>query len=392
MPFSKGTSENTILFFEGGHDHDGQSSALIDVSQYSIYDFVVGKVGSSTRQTTQQRNFDNLKTVICNIVTTDILGPAGVRLAPNSVQSVNIAAGAVTASELAANIVLVNNIISSGNYVPNTSGWAINSNGFAEFDIAVIRGQIQADSIYINAFNYWNSNGTFSVGAANNFMFYNGTNLELTGTVTATAGQIAGWTISGDNLVTGGNFAGSMELGAFAETSGGAGVFIEGAADGNNDYGVSKLIGGELILSTTIGNDATATYGPKGVVYNRGAQRFEFFYDAANDLLWAYIDDQPYCIQQCGGSPPEPVAVSPGGVDPGGVDPGGVDPVSPVDTGGVSPGGVDPVGTVVVVVGVSPDPCAGNNGDVIPSNCCSPPCPQDFICIKSSGGNFCIGF
>jgi hypothetical protein len=316
MPFSKGTSENTILFFEGGHNHDGQSSALIDVSRYSIYDFVVGKVGSSTRQTTQQRNFDNLKTVISNIITTDILGPAGVRLAPNSVQSVNIAAGAVTASELAANIVLVNNIISSGNYVPNVSGWAINSNGFAEFDIAVIRGQIQADSIYINALNYWNSNGTFSVGSANNVMFYNGTNLELTGTVTATAGQIAGWQIVGDNLETGGNFAGSMQLGEFTQTNGAAGVFIEGAAAGSL-YGETILVGGSLDLSLKDqSNTITTSYTYAGAAYRYGPEYFEFYYDANDDKLYAYIDGYEYCIQKCGASPtptptPTPTAPTP---------------------------------------------------------------------------------
>ena len=113
MPFSKGVSENSILFFQGGHKHDGVSSSLIDVTKYSIYDFIVGKTGDSARQSAQQRNYDSLKGVISSIITTDILGPSGVRLGPNSVQSVNISAGAVTASELAANIVLVNNIINN---------------------------------------------------------------------------------------------------------------------------------------------------------------------------------------------------------------------------------------------------------------------------------------
>jgi len=363
MPFSKGTSENTILFFQGGHNHDGTSSSLIDISKYSIYDFVVGKIGSSQRQITQQRNFDNLKTVISNIITTDILGPAGVRLGPNSVQSVNIAAGAVTAEELAANIVLVNNIIQSNNYVANTSGWAIHGNGFAEFDIAVIRGTITANSIFINTTNYWNSNGTFSVGAGDNRMLYNGTNLELTGKVTATSGQIAGWAIAGDNLVTGGNFSGDMTLGKFSGSGNGGGVAISGPADGNNNFGISKLIGGQLLLTTSVENGPHTTYGSSGVIYRYGTQTFEFYYNSSSDQLWAYIDGQPYCIQQCSTSPP-PVSVSPTpspGPEPGpepGPGPGPGPGPEPGPGPGPEPGpGPDPSPT--------PSPCACCVGQLV---------------------------
>jgi hypothetical protein len=386
MPFSKGTSENTILFFEGGHNHDGQSSALIDVSRYSIYDFVVGKVGSSTRQTTQQRNFDNLKTVISNIITTDILGPAGVRLAPNSVQSVNIAAGAVTASELAANIVLVNNIISSGNYVPNVSGWAINSNGFAEFDIAVIRGQIQADSIYINSFNYWASNGIFNVGTADNFMFFNGTNLELTGTVIATAGQIAGWQISGDNLETGGNFAGSMQLGEFTGTNGAAGVFIEGAADGNNQYGIAKLTGDYLSLANTnTGNELYAF--SSGIQYTGthnnsnsvGNYSYSFYYNGTNVYARLYnVANNSYfdvCLTNCGAGTTSATTTTAGTTTAApGTTTTTVAPTTTTTTSGPPP----EQGTTTSTAATTTTTCPPG---------CTPPCPDGFIC--SCG--FCIG-
>ena len=36
MSFKKGTSENSIIFFQGGHSHDGVSSALIDTNKYTI--------------------------------------------------------------------------------------------------------------------------------------------------------------------------------------------------------------------------------------------------------------------------------------------------------------------------------------------------------------------
>jgi len=220
---SNAVSENSIVFFEGGHDHDGVSSSLIDTEQYSIYDFIVGKTGSNARQIRQQRNFDNLKSVISNIIINDVLGPSGIRLLPNSIQSVHIAAGAVGAGELSANIVLVNNVISSNNYVPNTSGWVLYSNGTAEFGAASIRGTLTAGSVIINNNNYWYSNGVFRVGSNSEFMSFNGSDLSVTGDVTtgnltATGGQIAGWEISGPNLTSGAGYPGSMSMGPLSYT------------------------------------------------------------------------------------------------------------------------------------------------------------------------------
>ena len=388
MAFRKGTSENTILFFEGGHNHDGVSSALIDVDEYSIYDFIVGKTGSSTRQATQQRNFDNLKTVICNIVTTDILGPAGVRLAPNSVQSVHIAAGSITTSELAANIVLVNNVISSGNYSTGVAGWSINSNGSAEFDIAVIRGQIQANSIYINNLNYWNSNGTFSVGAANNIMFFNGTNLELTGTVTATAGQIAGWQISGDSLVTGGNFSGDMVLGKFANSNY-AGMRVSGAADGGGYYPEVTITQGVINLTVTNGSAVTSntTYTSKGVIYNNldASNSWQFFLSGGDVYArvttgGSYVD---YCLQQCGNSPTTTTTAATTAATTTAATTTAATTTAAPGGGGGPP---EEQGSTTTAATTTAATTTAATTTAAPS--CSPPCPQDFICVNT---NLCIG-
>ena len=367
---SSGVSESSIVFYNGGHNHDGISSSLIDTDEYSLYDWTVGYVGAGSRLSRQEANFDALKNVIANVVTETVLGPTGIRLAPNSLHAISIVSNTITADQLAANIVLVNNIIRSNNYVANTSGWAIYGNGFAEFDIAVIRGQIVADSIYINALNYWNSNGTFSVGAANNYMFYNGTNLELTGTVTATAGQIAGWEISGDSLITGGNFSGDMILGKVLGSNF-AGMKVDGAAAGGL-FPRAVVTEGVVNLSSVYqGNSGIASstvYTDSGVIYeNYGNQTFEFYYDAGADQLWAYINGQPYCIQKCGASPPA-VGSPPDPVSPVGSPP---DPVSPVVSPVVSPG----------VDVVAPPP-------VSPPSGCVPPCPDGFFCIDNS---YCIG-
>lgn len=211
---SSAISENSIVFFEGGHDHDGVSSSLIDTEQYSIYDFIVGKTGSNARQIRQQRNFDNLKTVVSNIVINDVLGPSGIRLLPNSVQSVHIAAGAITANELAANIVLVNNVISSNNYVPNTSGWVLYSNGTAEFGAASIRGTLTAAAVSTPGVEIYSNgvlaasnfvilangafgNNNFDVDASGNLTAINA---NISGTINANSGSIAGWVISSDMI------------------------------------------------------------------------------------------------------------------------------------------------------------------------------------------------
>jgi hypothetical protein len=275
MGFRSGNaiSENSIVFFEGGHDHDGVSSSLIDTGQYSIYDFTVGKIGSNQRQINQQRNFDNLKTVISNVIKTDVLGPSGVRLLPNSVQSVHIAAGAVTANELAANIVLVNNVIRSNNYVANTSGWVLYSNGAAEFGAASIRGTLTAGAVIINNNNYWYANGVFRVGSNSQFMSFNGNDLSVTGDVTtgklsATGGQIAGWEITGDNLTSGGNYAGGMSLGPTAkpEEGGQPAYIVEAPASGVN----SKSIMFSQGVAVERGNDY-AEYLYSGVAISDGS-------------------------------------------------------------------------------------------------------------------------
>ena len=218
------TSENSIVFFPGGHNHDGDASSLIKTDNYSIYDFNIGYTGTvnSPRRRRQESNYQTLKAVISNIVSTDVLGPSGIRLLPNSIQSVHIAAGAVGAGELSANIVLVNNVISSNNYVANTSGWVLYSNGTAEFGAASIRGTLTAGAVVINNNNYWYSNGIFRVGSNSEFMSFNGSDLSVTGDVTtgnlqATGGKIAGFDIgyanSPDSMHTGGNFLGTMDIG-----------------------------------------------------------------------------------------------------------------------------------------------------------------------------------
>ena len=369
-------SENSIVFFQGGHNHDGISSSLINTDQYSIYDFIVGKTGSNERQIKQQRNFDNLKTVISNIVINDVLGPSGVRLLPNSVQSVHIAAGAITANELAANIVLVNNVISSNNYVPNTSGWVLYSNGTAEFGAASIRGALVAAEVSIDALNFWEP-GWFRVGFdSNNFMEFYNNNLTVAGEIRAVSGQVGDLTINPSYLHQGGTFAGTMDIGNLDDAAAGTGYdFID--AQGNDLAGVwiigaqAGAPGNNLLLSSErieLWDDGMTATGytlgiwKQGIEYSTNSDRIEFYYDPApgvNGELYAYIHHSngiitTYCIASCG-STSEP------------------DPVSP------------PVGVSPVPVGVSsepPAPCTPCG-----TECCTP----TQTCAEIKGTLGCIG-
>jgi len=385
---SSGISESTIVFYNGGHSHDGISSSLIDTDEYSIYDWTVGYVGSGSRLSRQVSNFNSLKNVIADIVTDTVLGPSGIRLSPNTLHAISIvsntitadqiAANTITASELSANIILVNQVIKSNNYSAGVSGWAINGNGTAEFGSASIRGSVQAGSLYINALNYWNSNGIFSVGEANNVLFYNGTDLELTGKVTATSGQIAGWVIDADNLETGGNYAGSMIIGQFAESNGGGGVKIEGAAAGGQ-FGTAIFTGDLLsFANTALAN--TVSISRSGIKFGLTNQTWQFY--ESGGALHAVVDGTQYCLSLCG-SAPAPVGVSPVTVV-------GTTVVGTTVVGTTVVGTTVVVGeTVTTVVGETVTTVVGEPVTVVvggPAGC-SPPCPQDFICFSG----YCIG-
>lgn len=367
MPFSRGTSENTILFFQGGHNHDGVSSSLIDVTKYSIYDFVVGKTGDSSRQAAQQKNFDSLKGVISSIITTDILGPSGVRLGPNSVQSVNISAGAVTASELAANIVLVNNIISSSNFdgtvaangvitSQGTSGWAITSAGDAVFSNTAIRGTLTAGALYINANNQWSANGTIIVGNPGDvtpgFYYSPSTGLAVTGRITATSGKIAAFEVQGATLYTGDSFVGWIALGPVDNAAYGgvpAGeILVATRAPSDNHVVYTSMRGEKLLIEdqdaptrfTEITRDGITASGTitadsfiaPSVVYPYSANQIAFYWDGSQ--IYAVIDGTTQiCLTHCGsGAAPTVAAVNPtvATVDP--VNPTGECPTCPTHT------------------------------------------------------------
>jgi hypothetical protein len=332
---STGTSESSIVFYNGGHNHDGISSALIDVSKYSLYDFTTDFLGTSARQTTQAFNYGKFKEVISRIVKEDVLTTAGIKLLPNEVKAENITAGAITADKLSANIVLVNNRISSNNFDgtiaangvitgDGTAGWAITSAGDAVFSAASIRGVIQAGALYLNANNFWDANGDVSIGdllGSAPGLYYDSANsvLAINGSIFANSGQIASFIINGDYLSTGGSFLGEIGIGPYTTGYGDvdAGAVVIQTRDYDFNLVTSILRGQDLDIHDMDSDARTIVnkYGLQttgGIVYGSySGNQIAFYWDGTD--IYAVIDDTTLiCLTQCGTGPAVTPAVTPG--------------------------------------------------------------------------------
>ena len=69
--------------------------------------------------------------------------------------------------------------------------------------------------------NYWYSNGNFRVGNATSYVIWNGTSLQVKGTITADSGTFSGTINSGDLTATGGSIAGwTINASGFTKVSG----------------------------------------------------------------------------------------------------------------------------------------------------------------------------
>jgi hypothetical protein len=440
-------NESSIYFFPGGgHNHDGNNSSLINTSAYSIFDFDFGNIGGPNRVYRQELNQNGFKQFIIATVNSSILEPSGLVLQPgvvngnahiiagsvtgneiaaNTITANNIVAGTITANLLSANIVLIDNVIRSNNFdgtvasngiISNigTVGWAITWAGDAVFDSSVIRGAIQADTLFIDGNNYWNGDeiviggqgdgidtvngyvyigsdveidgnvqvaniyidnlnywepGIFQVGInANNRITFSNNVLEVTGIVTATAGAIGNWDIVGGDLV--GLSANGYATMTISASNGGT-IQAGNLLIGNNDLLAEDIVATNIARIGSTTASLAIDLIRQGIYYSNTATYFgnpnhawSFRYNGTNvyAVLWTGTNYIDICLTNCGSTP---TPVSP----PVGSPPVGSPPV------GEPPVGEPPVGEPPVV-GVSPEPV------------CSPPCPEGFICLE---GNLCIG-
>ena len=281
-------SEGQVTFKRvEGHKHDGLTSSLIDTSKYSMFDFIATEnAKDASRAAKQQNNKNTLKTFIISTIEGRVLNPEGIRIQANAISAREIIAGTITADELSSNIVLVNNVIRSNNFINNTgtyTGWAIYSNGTGIFNNIQIRGNLVAGTgVYANTNTpiFANIGGYFSLGS--NFT-WNGTTLTIKGTLqfpdgstpgtfdngdALTAGNIGGITIGGSSIRST-DYDANPTTAGFAIHSDGTAIFNEVTVRGTI-YAGGGEIGGWLIGANSITAGSTALYSNGYLSINSG--------------------------------------------------------------------------------------------------------------------------
>lgn len=269
-----GQPETSIVFYAlGGHDHDGLNSSLINTQQYSILDFNTGTLGDNPkRRLIQEKNLISLKNFIVSTVNESVLAPAGVKLSSNSITADAIVASTITATELAAEVVLINNIIKSNNFngtISNTgsisnagtTGWAITYNGAASFNNVTVRGTIEATAGNVGGWliapTVLSSDGSASQLYANGLAkFGSNTYIYPNGHISANTFNSTSGTIGPFEINT--SYLGISAAGTFLRSNGAITVnsATEIAVNGNVILGNGTLIVGPTPPSST-GLDAT---------------------------------------------------------------------------------------------------------------------------------------
>lgn len=266
-------SEGQVTFKRvEGHKHDGLTSSLIDTSKYSMFDFVATENAKDTSKAAKQQNNKNvLKTFIIDTIEGRVLNPAGIRIQANAISAREIIAGTITANELSSNIILVNNIIRSNNFINNTTtqtGWAIYSNGTGIFNNIQIRGNLVAGTgVYANTNTpiFANIGGYFSLGS--NFT-WDGSALTIKGTLQFPDGSTPGTFDNGDGLSAGSiggiSIGGSYIQSTDYDANNGFRINSDGTATFNevSVRGAITATSGSISGTVTIGTEtATAVSG-----------------------------------------------------------------------------------------------------------------------------------
>jgi hypothetical protein len=126
------------------------------------------------------------------------------------------------------------------------------------------------DGIYVNANNYWYTDGKFSVGSSTNSVVWNGTNLSVTGTINATSGYIGGsttgWIINenyiqsrgGTQKLTLNGTAGNLYIGSGNHSNGDTPFY----ADGSGKFSLSN----QLVFNPSLGNSGADDFADLTVI------------------------------------------------------------------------------------------------------------------------------
>lgn len=291
-------NENSIIFRKtNGHSHNGTNSSLIDTSKYSVFDFATftsNENSEPSRNIRQENNKILLKKFIVSSVEEVVLRPQGILIPDGTVTAAKIVAGSITSNELTSDLVLVNNIIKSNNYIAGTTGWIIASNGSAEFSNVTVRGTIVSNTGTIGGWTVDSNsiysgtkgtNGSYTgVGnitistsfiSSNQFTIASNGVTTFKGILSAPSGNIAGWTINAANITSSTGNTIFYSNGYIQASSGKFTGQIE-SASGN--------VGGWKIASTTIQANVIGTIN----VYDTYNSNISF--NAANGQIFSHFD------------------------------------------------------------------------------------------------------
>jgi len=267
-------SENSIYFqATGGHSHNGINSTLIDVGQYSVFDFTTSTVGSPTRITRQEQNRINFEDFIVRTIQSKVLQPAGIRLeantfngkaiTANTIQGDRIVANTITANQIAANTItagqIAANTITAGQIAANTitaneiatgtiTGIKIAANAIGNTQIENVMSiiDLQSDFVTTNAIIKSNNYISGSVGWAINA---NGiaefSDVLVRGTVIANDGYVGGWDIASTYIASNNGSAVLYSNGYLYAQEG----LFQGSLSGATITGADGVFSGSMMVS-----------------------------------------------------------------------------------------------------------------------------------------------
>lgn len=186
-----------FIYVSGLSNSGGGLGSLNKVFQVSTVSTNIINVNASSSTKSINVNADNSDTTLSVVSSTGVY--AGMAVSgtgiPSNTTVVSTTATVITISNAttqALSDVSITFIPVNGTYDSSDAGW---TNGATEYSY---------DGIYVNQHNYWYSNGLFGIGDGTKGLTWNGSALNVTGVINASAGgSIAGWSIGSDEIFKG---------------------------------------------------------------------------------------------------------------------------------------------------------------------------------------------
>jgi len=275
-------SENSIVFSpSGGHSHDGQGSSLIDTTKYSIWDFPVNTVYSTTpRAARQAAHIEQFKNFVVNLVNTSVLEPAGVVLGDNVINANNIVAGSISSELIAANTIVANNIAAN-----TITTELLATDAITSLNYSYTSGNFSNAGTFFNLTNGQIVSEQFAIDSSGN-AYFAGDISAASGTFT---GDLSGSNISGGTIDIGGADTTSFHVDSNGNMWLGASTYA-GAA---TKFRVSNT-GVLNATSATISGSITATSGSIGGVVIGSSKIYSGTGSYANTNTPFYLDSSGY--------------------------------------------------------------------------------------------------